>query len=176
MGEIKSSLDIIMEKTKGLTVSEEEKKTFQKDEVDRKVRGIFQKFLDGLMDLERAKMEVVSLGEERQRMAREALKKECLDRIDPEGDPSPFLAVLEHLAGVDPHPLGEILSEFQRDLETQKKGTESVLRKRLKKQGISGSAVIPNLKVNPEWIRYLSETREEFREKLESLICPESAE
>jgi len=173
MGEIKSTLDIIMEKTKGLTMSEEEKKTFKKNEIEAKIRGFLQKFLDDRMDLERVRKEVVSLGEERQRMAREALKKECLDRVDPEGDPSPFFDVLEHLAGVDPHPLGEILSEFQRDLEARKKEKESVLRKRLKKKGISGSAVVPNIRANPEWIRYVSETGKEIRAKLDSLICPE---
>jgi hypothetical protein len=37
MGEIKSTLDIIMEKTRGLTMTAEEKREFQRKEVEGKV-------------------------------------------------------------------------------------------------------------------------------------------
>ena len=63
MGEIKSTLDIIMEKTKGLTMSEEEKEAFQKKETEGKVRGFLQRYLDCVIDLERLKAELLGLGE-----------------------------------------------------------------------------------------------------------------
>ena len=55
MGEIKSTLDIIMEKTKGLTMTEEEKTAFKSKEMEGKVKGALQKFLDGILDVERLK-------------------------------------------------------------------------------------------------------------------------
>ena len=48
MGEIKSTMDIIMEKTKGLTMTEEEKAEYKHKELTGKVRGLIQKFLDGI--------------------------------------------------------------------------------------------------------------------------------
>ncbi len=61
MGEIKSTMDIIMEKTKGLTMSEEEKAEYKQQELTGKVRGLIQKFLDGILDLDRLKVEVAAL-------------------------------------------------------------------------------------------------------------------
>ena len=51
MAEIKSTLDIIMEKARDINVSEEEKKAFQRNEFEGKARGLLQKLLDGLLDL-----------------------------------------------------------------------------------------------------------------------------
>jgi hypothetical protein len=63
MGEIRSTLDIIMEKTEGLTISEEEKRAFQKSEIEVKVRGLLQRFIDGILDIERLAGEVEKFGE-----------------------------------------------------------------------------------------------------------------
>ena len=61
MGEIKSTLDIIMEKTKGLTMTEEEKTEYRQQELTGKVRGLIQKFLEGVLKLEKFKVEVAAL-------------------------------------------------------------------------------------------------------------------
>ncbi len=168
MGEIKSTLDIIMEKTKGLTMTGEEKTAFKRKEVEGKVKGLLQKFFDGPMNLDRFKREVGAFGDEQYDMAKQCVAEECVGRIDPEGDNAPFLNVLETIGGVDTQPLRKILSEFHKDLEKARVDREGSLRKRLKKQGISGSAVIPNIKADPEWIRYVSERRERFHQKLTS--------
>ena len=52
MGEIKSTLDIIMEKTKGLTMSEEERTSFKEKELTGKVKGLVQKYINGFLRLE----------------------------------------------------------------------------------------------------------------------------
>ncbi len=52
MAEIKSTLELIMEKTKNLTFSDEEKKALREKEVQGKVRGFITKFMDGVMNLD----------------------------------------------------------------------------------------------------------------------------
>ena len=168
MGEIKSTLDIIMEKTKGLTMTDEEKKAFKRKEVGGKVKGLLQKFLDGSMKLERFKKEIGAFGDEQYDLAKQCVAEECVGRIDPERDNAPFLNVLETIGGVDTEPMRKILTEFYKGLEKRQTDQERILRRRLKKQGISGSAVIPNIKADPEWIRYVSEMRERFHEKVTS--------
>lgn len=169
MAEIKSTLDIIMEKTKGLSMSDEEKKMFQKKEVEGKVRGFVQKFLDGRMDLEGLITETGTFEGEQYEMAREALIKECLDRIDPEADNKSALRLLEQAAAVDPNPFHKILSEFQKDLEKGRDTQEEKLRERLQEKGISGSAIIPNLEADQGWNQYLLELKKNFKEKLKGL-------
>jgi len=169
MAEIKSTLDIIMERTRGLTMSDEEKKTFRKNEVDGKVRGILQRFLDGLINRGRLKREIDALFKERHEMTKEALIKESLFRIDPKGDNAAILDVLEHVAGVDPAPFKKILAEFHRDLEQYKIDRQSALLGNLEKKEISGTAVIPNIKADQEWARYISEIEKRLQAELDLL-------
>ena len=121
MGEIKSTLDIIMEKTKDLKMTDEEEREFRKREIEGKVRGALQKFLDGLMDSNRLKEELIGLGEKQFTMAKEALLKGCVGRMEPGADNSPILDALENAASLDITPVKKILLEYHQDLEQQKK-------------------------------------------------------
>ena len=170
MGEIKSTLDIIMEKTKGLTMTEEEKEAFRKKETEGKVRGLLQRFLDGFIDAERLKDGIGSLGEKRSAVAREALLRECMGRMEPGADNTILLDALENAAGLDIAPIRKIILDYNQDLEQQKMDRKQVLQKNLKGLGISGTAVIPNIHADQEWIRHLSEMNKGFREKVETLF------
>jgi hypothetical protein len=167
VGEIKSTMDIIMEKTKGLTISEEEKETFRKKETEGKVRGLLQRFLDGFIDAERLKDEIGSLGEKRYAVAREALFRECKDRMEPGADNTILLDALENAVGLDITPIQKIILDYNQDLEQQKMDRNQALQKNLEGLGISGTAVIPNIHADQEWIRYLSEMKKGFQEKIE---------
>jgi len=166
MAEIKSTLDIIMEKARGLTITKEEKEEFQKREMEKKVRGLLQKFLDNFLDLERLKAEILSLGEDGQPMARDILLKECLDHLAPAADNGPVFDVLEQVAGIDVTPYQEILSAFEGELERKKALCEKETRQRIAKRGISGSAVVANIHADPQWHRYLSELEHELHGRL----------
>ena len=96
MGEIKSTLDIIMEKTKGLTMTDEEKKAFQKKEIEGKARGLLQKFLDSYIDLKGLKKEIAGLDEKRQIMIKEALRREGLARVKLDADNTKLFDLLEN--------------------------------------------------------------------------------
>jgi len=91
MGEIRSTLDIIMEKAERVTVTDEDKDAFMKNEVEGKVRGLLQKYLDGIINQERLKREVRAMSDERYVVATTVLKKECLGRIEPGEDNRPLL-------------------------------------------------------------------------------------
>ncbi|MBE9573272.1 MAG: hypothetical protein IMF11_21805 [Proteobacteria bacterium] len=170
MGEIRSTMDIIMEKAKGLTMTEEEKEAFRKKETEGKVRGLFQRFLDGFIDAERLKDEIGSLGEERYAMAREALIRECMGRMEPGADNTILLDALENAAGLDIAPIRKIILDYNQDLEQQKMDRKQVLQKKIKGLGISGSAVIPNIHADQEWIRYLPEMNKGFQKKLKNIL------
>ncbi len=169
MGEIKSTLDIIMEKTKGLTMTEEEKEAFRKKETEGKVRGLLQRFLDGFIDAERLKDEIGSLGEKRYAVAREALLRECMGRMEPGADNTILLDALENAVGLDITPIQKIILDYNRDLEQQEMDRKQVLQKNLMGLGISGTAVIPNIHADQEWIRHLSEMNKGFQKKLKNM-------
>jgi len=167
MGEIKSTLDIIMEKTKGLTVTKEEKETFRKKEAEGKVRGLLQRFLDGFIDLERLKNEIGDFGDKHDGIMGEALLRECMGRMAPGADNTKLLDALENALGLDIAPIQKILQDYNHDLEQQRINRQQVIQKKLEESGISGTAVIPNINADQNWIRYLSEMKKGFQEKIQ---------
>ena len=169
MGEIRSTMDIIMEKAKGLTMTDEEKEAFRKKETEGKVRGLLQRFLDGFIDAERLKDGIGSLGEKRYAI-REALIRECMGRMEPGADNTILLDALENAAGLDIAPIRKIILDYNQDLEQQKMDRKQVLQKNLEGLGISGSAVIPNIHADQEWIKDLSEMNKGFQEKLKNIL------
>ena len=169
MAEIKSTLEIIMEKTKGLTMTDEEKRELKRKEMMGRFKGLLQRFVDGLMGLEGLKRESEALGRGYEDMLREIIIREVAERIQPEGDNEPLLEVLEKTTGMDIGPIRDFLADHERKLEKERVVREKSLMKRLKKNGISGSAVIPNLEADLQWRDYVSNLKETFQKEVASL-------
>jgi len=166
MGEIRSTLDIIMEKAERVTVTDEDKDAFMKNEVEGKVRGLLQKYLDRIINQERLKREVEAMSDERYVVATTVLKKECLGRIEPGEDNRPLLKILAYVVDFDTTPVRELLSRYEREQEEKRGHREAALKERLKDNGISGTGVLPNLGADPEWISYLAEVKERFHQRI----------
>jgi len=163
-------MDIIMEKTNGLTMSDEEKAELKQRELTGKIKGLIQKFFDNSINLDRLKIEAVALREEQQEMFDQIIKEEVIKRIELEGNNEPVFIVLENTTGIDAVPIHKILADFEQRLKNERKVHERGLRDRLKEKGISGSAVLPNIKADPEWNDFVSNLKQEFRENMEELI------
>jgi uncharacterized protein YnzC (UPF0291/DUF896 family) len=170
MGEIRSTLDIIMEKTKGLTMTEEEKRDLKRREIAGKVRGLIQRYVDGIIDPDRLKSEAAAAGEGEKDMFRRAMIEESMDWIAPRQDNEAVLRILENATGVNIKPIRKVLADFESRMDEEKNAREKALMTRLKEKGISGSAVIPNIEADLEWKHYLDDIREEFLKKLKEAL------
>lgn len=166
MAEIKSTLELIMEKTKDMTPTNEEKKAFRKKEIQGKVKGLLMKFLDGFLDLDNLKNKIAPFEEKDHAAVRNVLINDCLDRIDPEADNAFPFDILQHVTGIDIEPIRKLLSDFSTTLEGERHGYEQRLSSRIREKGISGSAVLPNLEADADWTHFLQESKMRFREKI----------
>ena len=169
MGEIKSTLDIIMEKTKGLTMSAEEKSAYQKKESEDRARGFFQKYVEGIFDSARMKAELQSLDESERAVAIAFIRAACLERIQPGRDNSRLLDLLQDVVGLATGPIHEVLREYEDDALEQRKNRVRELLQHLKKSGISGSAVIANVEADAAWKQYMAAARSRFQAELREL-------
>jgi hypothetical protein len=169
MAEIKSTLDIIMEKAKNLTVTEEEKVAFKRKELEGKIRSFVQKYLDSFIDLDRLKAELTPLRREGEDMVRELIKEDMLGRIQFGQNNDPLLDMLSKTIGVNTGPIKELLNQFEKRMDREKESREKILEEELRTRGISGSAVIPNLNGDQKWLRTVSELNQLFREKMKEL-------
>jgi hypothetical protein len=173
MAEIKSTLDIIMEKTKKFSVTEEEKQGFKRQELEGKIKGLVQKALDGVLDSERFQVEVTVLQAKEKNLVDRILEEEVVARLEVEANSEALLKILEYAAGTGKAGVKKILADFEGQTARQKDSRRKALLDDLRKKGFSGSAIVPNLNADPEWLRARSETRlqlqEEIRERLISL-------
>lgn len=161
MGEIKSTLDIIMEKTKGLTMTEEEKRKFKRKELEGKVSGVLQKLIDGLLDWDQLDIQLMQLKETQSReIVNNVLLESVSSRIEPGGeDNEPLLQLLSRNLGLNIEPLQNILTLFEEDVAENSVVRQRLLKENLRSAGISGTAVIPNIKADPEWKHYIDQKK-----------------
>ena len=61
MGEIKSTLDLVMEKTKHLSLSDEEKQNQKNSEIEKRVNGLLQKCRDQILSTDELQKEYARL-------------------------------------------------------------------------------------------------------------------
>lgn len=168
MGEIRSTMDIIMEKARGLTVSDEEKKQFKEREMTGTVRGLLQRCLDGVLAMDRFRVEMAAVQERDKDMADRLLREETLKSIEPGRRNEIALSVLKEVLGMDTGGITERLEAFSRQIEEERSSREAILIERFKESDISGSAVIPNIEADPEWHDFLKEKLKNLRNELTS--------
>jgi hypothetical protein len=170
MSEVKSTMDIIMEKAEKLTVTDQDKKEFAEKEVQGRVKGLFQKYLDGILSVKQLKSEMALFSEDRVPLAEKALLDECSDNMDIDGELQPFLDVLERVLGRDIIPVLDLIDRFQEEKETGREKKMVILMRSLADRGVSGTAVIANTAADRSWREYLLDMNDRFRAELKGLL------
>lgn len=165
MGEIKSTLDIIMEKTKSLTMTKDEKEELRRKEWTNQVKGWVQKFLDGLTNLEKLKSEL-----EKEPELQEVLGKELLERLQPDGDNIKIFQLMKGVLNIEKGPFLEVINEFQKEVACEQSKRLKNMKKQLTKRSIFGSAVIPNLTLDESWSACYQKLEADFKKRLKSVI------
>jgi hypothetical protein len=166
MAEIKSTLDLVLERTKNLAMTAEEKEKFQRREREENLRGWTRKFLNGLSDLKSLKKEMERVGKELQEEVRNILKELVIEQIKPEGDNRKAFQILEKLLGINKDPYVAALRVFQARTASEQPEFLKRARLRLAEQGISGSAVFPDISRDEEWNLFYQQTLTDFRRQI----------
>lgn len=168
MAEIKSTLDLVLERTKNLAMTAEEKEDFHRREREEQLRGGAVKFLNGLLDLKSLKKEVDRIGKGREQEVRAFLKEQVLEEIDPAGDNSRAYLLLEKLLGIKKDPFVAASKAFLVKMDAEQPEFLRRARLRLEEQGISGSAVSPDLSLDEEWNLFRRQALRDFRNQIRS--------
>ena len=163
MGEIKSTLDIIMEKTKGLTLSAEEKEALKREEGAKKIRVWVGRFLDDKATLEDVRRELTEFLKDK--TAGGLLRAELVAYLHPEGDNGKVFRMMKELLNLRTEPLEKKIDSYLKELISMRVASLKDLEAKLAGSGISGSAVLPNVAGDPEWESFYKKSLEEFREQ-----------
>ena len=168
MGEIKSTLELVLEKTKHLTLSEQEKEEQKHNELKMKVAGLLQKYLDKMIKKEQMEKELAHLQETYGLADYKFLSDEIIDRLGLDTDNGPLLRLLKEFSGQDVTEIELIDKNYQDAVQSAtQKNTAKAKRDLEEKYGISGSAIVPNLDADDSWKMELQGIKDEFQQKLE---------
>ena len=152
MAEIKSTIDLIMERTKSLAASPEERESYQRQEREKRLRGLVQRLLDDNITLDGAKDELAK--EKKNGSAAEVtgvLKDALARHVDPEADNERLFRFVNELVGTSPERLRETLKVCREEANSRKAVLAERQKKDLESKGITGPAVLPNAEADPEW-------------------------
>lgn len=168
MAEIKSTLELVMERTQHLHMTEEDKRRQADEEFTEAVCRLVSKRLDGQIGMDRFKTELNRLSE-MDGACKMRAAVEILRRIDPLTDSSPLLDLMEHGLGLDISSIEAALKQFGERLHSEQDRAVERTRADLFKKGVSGGAVIPNVEADAEW----QEKRRQMLETVKEELAPD---
>ena len=169
MGEIKSTIDIIMEKTKGMTLSDDEKKEIKEKEIADKLRGLANRILDGMITFEMLESELMKFDKRDADTVSKEMIKIVFPLIVPGQDNSIKIDILELVKGIDTALVKQRIKETEKKLENKRTEFAKEMDQAIKEKDVSGSAVIPNINAYPGFIRYQQDLKNELQQELLNL-------
>jgi hypothetical protein len=169
MGEIKSTLDLVLEKTRNLTLSRDERLDLARQELDKKVNSLLTRYLDNFLPLSTLREEMEKIDTQQHGLADQLLKRHLLARFDLDGDNSLILPALSEIVNFNIDPLTVLQREYETEREESRKIFSEKALSALEERGVSGSALIPNLNQTPEWNQFLEDLRKRYQERIRTI-------
>lgn len=145
MGEIKRTLDLVMERTRHLSLSDEERVRQRQADFRKRLQGLLQQYADGALSVDNLRDRIASLQTELAVTDRRVTVAGIVQRLDPDQDNHRWLDLLDDAAPALRGPLEEILAAYSRGKQACLQKCDRRMREHLaSRHGITGSAVAPN--------------------------------
>ena len=167
MGEIKSTLDLVMEKTRNLSLSDEERQGQKNKEIASRIRGLLQKFNDQALSVGKLRSEYQKLQKDYDLSENAPLIKEICQQIELGKDNDALFELLARFKAADIGGITSVLHEFDEVFDAAARERSKILRDKLAEEHfISGPAVLPNLEVDKFWREKAGEIHARFEQLL----------
>ena len=145
MGEIKSTLDLVMERTRHLSLSKEEKQQQQHAEFEKRLAGLLQQYADQRLSVETFFKGIAQLEQETNITDQKMVYRAVLNRIVPDQDNREWILLADKLNPSIGRELEKQLAAYTlRKNEILEDGRKRLQEHLTQNHGISGSAVVAN--------------------------------
>ncbi len=155
MGEIRSTIDLMMERTKGMTLSAEEQERLKREKLGKQAKGYRMKLLEFPDGSEQILEAVTQEPAEDRELLWQLIWSEMVENLPEDGEILKYLDLMEKLpqAASKHLSMSELRGAFKTGLKHQVPDRKKMVQREKKKLaalGISGSAVIPKISQNPQ--------------------------
>jgi len=172
MAEIKSAIELAMERTKDLRLSHEELEKIKEGELQTKVQSLVNRYLEVDFHLREVEKELAK-ADPQQRLHLEKLFLQALsEAIHLDRDNDLIFQAIETFRGENKNSLQKVKDLIHRYQERKAKEyqkTEAEILRKLEHTGIRGSAVQAKVEGSPEWEENLAKFKPAFEKDLRSL-------
>ncbi len=175
MGEIKSALELAMERSKKYAVSDEERQKIKEKELLQKATALFNRYMENLLPLHEIAREIEKMGEETGQRMKELLLSLCVDALslDLNKEPERLFPLIELAKGQDfpemKKKVQALFMAYRDEIERAKQRAILGLTEALKEEKIYGDAVLPNLEGHDRWKQTLDGLSRPFEARLEEI-------
>ena len=172
MGEIKSTLELVMERTRHLSLSDEEKTRQRKEDFRKRLQGLLQRYADGALTVEGLKERIEALPVELKIDDPALAVTAMVDRMDPDRDNRIWLDLLATFAPQVCGSLEAALAVYQRQRdESLREGAARLGGRLAQDHRISGAAVAPNPHKDPDCKADLVRLRQQAKIRLAAIVA-----
>jgi hypothetical protein len=172
MAEIKSAIELAMEKTKDFHLSREEMNRLKEDEMQAKARSLVNRFLEVDFHFKEVEKELLKFTPAERTPIEKLMRRYLAEAIQLDRDNDLIFQGIETFRK-ESQPLNRQIQELIKNYHEQKEKAYAETGKNLlakwEKQGISGSAVQAKVEGSPEWEKALLEFKPAFEEQLRVL-------
>ncbi len=169
MAEIKSAIELAMERTKNLVMDEKEKEAFARRETEERAKATVRRYCEGIIDRDKFVIEYNDM-QGRKTEARAVFIDTVLEEFEVTDEKERLFEILEIVGeGAGPSFVEEVKKlkrDFGREAEKRASGVKTKIKERLEKMGIRGSSLEPNVAEWEEWKDAVRETAGLFRRRL----------
>ena len=173
MGEIKSSLELAMEKTKRFSISDKEKEEMNQKEVFQKTTSLFHRYREGHLSSNEILKEIERMEKKTRTAVKELLLSQWIDALSLDGEDERTLKGVESLKERSIAEIKQkfhhLLSRYQGEKEKAKEKMRGQLIEALRKDGMYGSAVEPKLEGGELWRKENERLDQSYRMILEEI-------
>ncbi len=170
MSEIKSTLDLVMERTRHLSLSEEEKKSQQQAAYAKRLQGLLQQYGDQIFSVADFRKHFAALQAEMGSTEQQVPAEALVARIDPDQDNARWLELMAQEAPALCAPLRSLLDGYRSQRsELLAADGQDQLDRLAREHGISGTAVKANPGQDPACRQNLSTFRQATQVRIAAL-------
>lgn len=169
MAEIKSAIELAMEKTKNLIMDEEERRLSVLKDTENKIRATLRRYLEGMIEKDDVEKEIEEIkGDEG--LKRSLLIDLLIEEFDIRSDNTRLLELFYIVNGGLQESLKKELEMLQNKFKEEMEKRGMIIRERitdrLKEMGITGDGVEPNIEEWDEWKEGHEETGAVFKKRI----------
>ncbi len=173
MAEIKSSLELALERTKKMIISEKEKEEIRQKEIVEKAKALFHRYREGHVPLHDLQKEIQKMDQKTSNAVRELLLSQWIEVLSLKDEDERLMKGIEWLKdGLIPEIVEryhQLSSQYREEKEKARNNLRARLEETLRKEGIAGSAVEPNVEASPLWKEAVQKLDRLYGEKLEEI-------